>query len=274
MRSQARTSRMLLAAFGTAGLLSLGAPALAQTGEVTFAVVNSNGSVYDLSMFIHQTGSTAWKLGMASFVFTYDTTAVDFASELEQGPWDNDRFPASYDNQTSVRYYSRAGRSVEIEFIGANGSGVFISSLPQLASTLRFSVKDPLKDPRVKWSPAASFITDDQGIDRTGAMTFLDLPSDVKSDGGEIPQVFELKQNYPNPFNPSTMIKYGVPQSGLVVLEVYNIVGERVATLINEHQAAGSYTAQFNAAGLPSGMYFYRLSSVSGTETRKMMLMK
>jgi hypothetical protein len=83
-----------------------------------------------------------------------------------------------------------------------------------------------------------------------------------------------LYQNYPNPFNPSTTISYALPEAGAVLLEVYDIRGVRVATLVNGRQAAGSHQASFNAAGLASGMYFYKLSAGGQIQVKKMVVVK
>jgi WD40 repeat protein len=91
------------------------------------------------------------------------------------------------------------------------------------------------------------------------------------------PLEYSLEQNYPNPFNPATVINYQIPKDGFVKLAVYNTVGQEVLTLINEQQAAGSYSISFNSSfhnGLPSGLYFYSLRSGGFNITRKMVLLK
>jgi hypothetical protein len=89
-----------------------------------------------------------------------------------------------------------------------------------------------------------------------------------------IPDKYELLQNYPNPFNPSTTIKYSIPEEGFVNLTVYNIIGQDVAELVNEHMRAGYYEVTFNANNLSSGFYVYRITSGKFIETRKMVLLK
>jgi hypothetical protein len=96
----------------------------------------------------------------------------------------------------------------------------------------------------------------------------------VSSVSAEIPSEFSLKQNYPNPFNPSTTITYSIPRESFVEIKVFNLEGSEVSVIANEEQPAGKYTAEFSAAALPSGVYFYRIRAGSFTQTRKMILMK
>lgn len=93
-------------------------------------------------------------------------------------------------------------------------------------------------------------------------------------DNGQMPNQFELKQNYPNPFNPATNIEFSIPKSADVKLVVYNQLGQTVATLVNEHLSAGTYSADWNAEGLPSGIYYYRINAGDFSKTMKLMLMK
>jgi hypothetical protein len=89
-----------------------------------------------------------------------------------------------------------------------------------------------------------------------------------------LPEAYNLSQNFPNPFNPSTLIEFTLQKSGRTSLEVYNMLGQKVATLVNEQLGAGNYRYTWNAAGLPSGIYFYRIQSGTFNETKKMMLLK
>jgi len=91
---------------------------------------------------------------------------------------------------------------------------------------------------------------------------------------GGAPEVFALHQNYPNPFNPSTVLSFTLGKGALTSLTVYNLLGQKVATLYNGYAAAGSHEVTFNASALSSGVYFYRLESGNLTSVKKMMLMK
>ena len=89
-----------------------------------------------------------------------------------------------------------------------------------------------------------------------------------------LPRQFALKQNYPNPFNPTTTIRYDLPKAADVTLEVYNLVGKKVATLVSGTKAAGSYHISFDASHLSSGLYFYRLHAGNFTKVQSMTLIK
>ncbi len=92
--------------------------------------------------------------------------------------------------------------------------------------------------------------------------------------GSLIPTEYRLEQNYPNPFNPSTVISYQLPVGGDVTLKVYDILGNEIATLVEEYKPSGRYEVEFNASELPSGVYFYQLKAGNYIETKKMILIK
>ncbi len=85
---------------------------------------------------------------------------------------------------------------------------------------------------------------------------------------------FNLSQNYPNPFNPSTVISYQLPTNTGVILKVFDVLGREVKTLVNERQSAGSHSVMFNAANLPSGVYFYRLEAGTHHDAKELLLLK
>jgi photosystem II stability/assembly factor-like uncharacterized protein len=98
--------------------------------------------------------------------------------------------------------------------------------------------------------------------------------TDVSNNGNITLINFNLSQNFPNPFNPSTTIQYSIGSLQHVTLKVYDILGREVATLVNEEKPAGEYIVKFDAAGLSSGIYIYRIRTDSYSETRKMILMR
>ncbi|MDZ7288399.1 MAG: T9SS type A sorting domain-containing protein [candidate division KSB1 bacterium] len=140
-----------------------------------------------------------------------------------------------------------------------------------------------------------AFATDDDGVWPSGASTVnpkggttaivltgtdVSLVTSIQQ-RENVPLQFTLSQNYPNPFsasgifdNPTTMISFSLPEEAFVKLEVFNVLGARVATLVNERRAAGSHTVSFNAALLPSGFYFYKMSAGGFVMVRKLAFIK
>jgi len=103
------------------------------------------------------------------------------------------------------------------------------------------------------------------------------VPTDVHQDrfGSAIaPYDFVLNQNYPNPFNPKTIITFSLPKENFVRLEVLNLLGECIATLVNERITAGSHSVNFDASNLSSGMYIYRMVSGGYFRSMKLTVMK
>jgi len=98
--------------------------------------------------------------------------------------------------------------------------------------------------------------------------------SAVEIASSKLPTSYALEQNYPNPFNPSTRIGFKVQVSGFTSLRIFDLLGREVATLVNEELMPGSYEATWDAARLPSGVYFYRLQAGEFVETKKLVLMR
>jgi hypothetical protein len=102
----------------------------------------------------------------------------------------------------------------------------------------------------------------------------VDFSTTGVENAASLPTRFTLGQNYPNPFNPSTEIRYQIGKQSLVTLKVYNIMGQEVATLVNEVMSAGEHNVSFDASRLASGVYLYKLQAGSSVDTKKMMLVK
>lgn len=129
------------------------------------------------------------------------------------------------------------------------------------------------REARIFWSP----FNQDHGYEdaRLWMYTWLEddqVVTDVPTE--TLPLSYSLSQNYPNPFNPATQITYSIQKAGMVSLKIYDILGRVVANLVNENKESGSYTVDFNASQLSSGVYFYKLESGSFTSVKKMMLVK
>ncbi|MEX2604031.1 MAG: chitobiase/beta-hexosaminidase C-terminal domain-containing protein [Gracilimonas sp.] len=113
-----------------------------------------------------------------------------------------------------------------------------------------------------------------QGDPQITARSSADIEITTSNEPNELPLVFALDQNYPNPFNPTTVIRYSVANAANVQLQVYDILGRKVATLVNEMQTPGVYAVNFDARSLSSGTYFYRIEAGDFTSIKKMMLIK
>ena len=151
-----------------------------------------------------------------------------------------------------------------------------------LTSNLEFEIA--VVDDRLKWPDSFSITPSDEIYVTTSRIYFPPgthgLFKITKSTTGigfkdtEIPDRFYLSQNYPNPFNPNTMINYLTPKLSFVSLRVYDVLGKRIAELVNEEKPAGEYEVEFDATLLTSGIYFYRLDADNFNSTRKMIFLK
>jgi hypothetical protein len=102
----------------------------------------------------------------------------------------------------------------------------------------------------------------------------LSTVTSVKDQGSLPSKTFELYNNYPNPFNPSTIIEYQTKKSGLITMKIFNALGCEVATLVNEFKHPGKYAIQWNASGMPSGIYFCQLWTGKNEQTKKLVLIR
>ncbi|MBI1937528.1 MAG: T9SS type A sorting domain-containing protein [Ignavibacteriales bacterium] len=111
-------------------------------------------------------------------------------------------------------------------------------------------------------------------FDYTNAATQNESAASKISSAETIGSEVLTSENYPNPFNPTTLIRYTIKNSGKVTLKVYDVLGREVADLLNGYHEAGSYEIPFNGSSLPSGVYFYNLTTNGNSLTKKMLLLK
>jgi len=159
------------------------------------------------------------------------------------------------------------------------GAGAF-SYLSAVSSWTEFDI--PIYYNPGTPDPVQTFISigiyDSTGQPTTNSFALIDDlsftgPSAVEQISG-LPKDFSLRQNYPNPFNPSTNIEYTLPEASFVQIKVYDILGNEVATLVNEEQSAGTYRADFSGSDLASGLYIAKLQAGNYSKTIKMSLLK
>ena len=177
--------------------------------------------------------------------------------------------------------------SAEIYIINVGNNSLTIDSI--IVSDPHFILTDATNEvePYSVWKSIVQFIPDSAKYYSTiikvysdGGIKQLSLSGIGKdyavSVDDEILQslTFSLSQNYPNPFNPLTSIHYAIGKRQFVTLKVYDILGNEIATLVNDEKSAGNYEVNFNASNIPSGVYFYRLQAGSFAQTNKMILLK
>lgn len=171
-------------------------------------------------------------------------------------------------NGNTDLYAQRVHRSGTIMWID-NGVAVSTAPLSQITQTV---CNDGYGGAIIAWSDARHgphLYIYGQGVDSTGT-----LGGTTSVDDEFIANNFILNQNYPNPFNPSTSIQYAVGSMQLVSLKVYDLLGREVATLVDEEKPAGSYEINFDATGLASGVYIYRLHARNYSESKKLILIR
>jgi hypothetical protein len=195
--------------------------------------------------------------------------------------------PTKAPTHALVNFFVSGGAGDSISVIDTVGSQVkggqfntlMIAKLDSLATAGKFDPTKPARVGVVLWYPAPYDTSSYAGnvefdnLVLTGFARNSELADGMKS--SNVVTVYKLYNNYPNPFNPSTMIQYDLPRSSRVLVQVYDVLGRLVATLVdNESQGAGTHQIQFNASKLASGVYFYRLTAGSFVSTQRMMLLK
>jgi len=153
-------------------------------------------------------------------------------------------------------------------FAGARSDGVYRSNVQGLDWTL---AGDPAADVQAITFDlhGRMFLGTSDGVFRSRELT-----TDIDENGVTLPLTCALEQNYPNPFNPTTTIQFSLPVQSHVVLKVYNVIGEEVATLVDETQEAGFKSVVVDAGKLASGVYYYRIQAGNFGETKRLLLLK
>jgi hypothetical protein len=207
-----------------------------------------------------------WSLNLNSFIWTNITPAVKPA-----GRWFS---PIICTNSKSI-----------VIFGGENSQGILGDLWKYSIDSMKWeSVIQGAVTPPARWGhisvyvPASDKMIIFGGADplyRNDAWMFTNIGSvGINTVSSEIPDNFRLNQNYPNPFNPSTNITYQLKTGSFVNLKVFDILGKEILTLVNQKQNAGSYSVEFSAGSIPSGVYFYRLQAEGFSDVKRMILMK
>lgn len=267
--------------------------------------IDYNHSLLELDIITEQEGTDYFKLNLKSDINEFNNNAfISFNSEAKNGFDTFDAFELRpyADEYISLSSYNDQDELFDINVLEFNTDDIYevplnLQSNYSLSGELTLTDRQGLRNFDIyltkdeKSTPLA--IDDPQPVN----ITYQELNSDNlimrKTEASEngysitlvrkgvdfdldpsTPATFELFNNYPNPFNPATNIKFGIPSSSFVTIEIFNILGQKVHTLTNKSYEAGFYTIPFQADNLSSGIYIYTLSAGNFTTTKKMALIK
>jgi hypothetical protein len=249
-----------------------------------FTVLNATGSDFIVLLQIN-TNTGINDLGGATIVFGFDTTAINFTSDpIKDVDYIFHNFSGvNYSPATVTRpINNRIWVNIDLPFTNVN-NGTPIAVSPEWTDvvTIHFDLIDSNVTASLSWLTTSPFwgIYDADNSTLWEGGIFENFPTSVEPIS-EVPLNYQLAQNYPNPFNPSTKIRYTIPTvSGVegslpVTLKVYDILGNEVATLVDEEKTAGVHEIEFSAANLASGIYIYRLHASEFNDTKKMVLLR
>jgi|WetSurMetagenome_2_1015567.scaffolds.fasta_scaffold16044_1 photosystem II stability/assembly factor-like uncharacterized protein len=255
---------------------------LLSTDVISFAISGTNlfAGTFEGGIFRSTNNGTNWTEINNGLINLDIPSLVTLGTNLFAGTWGEGAFLSTNNgdswievNNGLTNFDVQSFEVLEMNlFAGTGGGGVFLSINN---GTNWIAVNEGLTNQNIISlivSDIFLFVgTYDGGVWRR---PLSELITSVDNSSIEMPIGFALDQNFPNPFNPSTIISYQLPVSGDVTLKVYDVLGNEVATLVNEEKPAGSYEVKFDATGLSSGIYFYKLQVGSLVETKKMLLLK
>ena len=173
------------------------------------------------------------------------------------------------------------GANKGVYFSDNNGTTWKYVGLDKVGINFLSAVEAPSSGSMGKTAASTSVVYAITFIDGIHGFTTSTIPTSVGDEKTQMATSYQLHQNYPNPFNPSTHLQFSIPvrpaggsNLQFVKLKVFDVLGREVATLVNEQKGPGTYTVNWNAAGLSSGIYFYRLEAGVFVDVKKMILMK
>lgn len=251
-----------------------------------FVIVSSDPAKTSVLLQINTDAGNA-ELGGATIVFDFNTSAISIDENpvLDVDYTFHNFSGGNYSTATITRpMINTIWVNIDLPFTNSN-NGTPVAENPEWTDvvTIHFNTVDLNESQDLTWLTSSPFWgifdADNSTIWENGL--FEDFPTSVEP-GSELPINYELAQNYPNPFNPSTRIRYTIPsviaggtnQSKLVTLKVFDILGNEVATLVDEEKEPGIYEVEFSADNLASGIYIYRLQSSGFSDTKKMILLR
>lgn len=243
-----------------------------------YAINNENNKLYEVSQFDAMAREIADLSSLesksAGFTFAADGNVylLKNVDESRSELWKFDKFPSS-----QLSLVTEVSALDKLESLTAHPNGKLYAADRKNFYEINLAEKTVgiLENHIVEAGGLDFDFNTERHEEPVNTLGFIPLNglTDVKPFSG-IPDTYSLAQNYPNPFNPNTNIRYSLPEAGFVRLNIYNSLGEIVKTLVNENLDAGTYETVFDASGLPSGIYIYKLEAGNFTSSYKMILMK
>jgi hypothetical protein len=221
-----------------------------------------------------------WRVGPTNIRMNVESVPTGSFNLIPANPFNNANVNISgnnnYENMSSTSILSSNGLSVNI-LLAYNKPAYYFTTGSYTLGSLKFA------QTQTNACLNLSFISTSSIFDSLTQLTsnqwgFTNpapcINVSVNSIGTEVPKSFNLYQNYPNPFNPVTNIKFSLPKQSYVTIKVYDNLGKEVANLINDTKPAGLYLIDFDASYLPSGIYYYKMTTNEFTDVKKMILIK
>lgn len=261
--------------------------AQAATIEQKLLIVQQDSTIgghFNIAVQVKGTGLALGNtLGSATIDVMFDRTKLTYVSSTAWAFGSAEGYNRSANNDTTFIRVAITGGGVNENNDGTPAGfdvGAAYTTWVQLNFTI--AATGPYGLAVAPGSNAISLYGNHGNNPNDGALVSQELSSPINinptalavEEGVRLPEIFVLEQNYPNPFNPSTSIDFALPHQDHVTLEVYNVLGQKVATLVNETRPAGYYRERFDGAGLASGIYFYRMSTTGATFLKKMLMIK
>ncbi len=242
-------------------------------------IINNDGNNFKVMLQIN-TDNDAQKFGGATIVIDYDSTLLSFPHNPESGSdFIFSNFNMGFYDTAKVTKVANGRIWINID-LTTDGQGTIVQKGPDTWTDLvllNFVSNQIIPGNVISWGINDKFwhIYDSDNSttwDKGNFDNVTNTEGNKSQTGGEFS--YSLSQNYPNPFNPTTTIQYYMPERSLIRLVVYNTIGQEVAVLADGEKEAGTYSVNFNASSLPSGIYFYRIQAGKFIETKKMILLK
>jgi hypothetical protein len=190
--------------------------------------------------------------------------------DLKPGPW----IDMWKSNNESLEFIRIQNGEAVIATAGQKQNSSIMINKNETLFTIRLRATESWQEKATVAVKNFSAVTSSGEVEAADGQAELTTDETKQDPHGEIPETTQLLGNYPNPFNPSTNISYNLNKNAFVSLKIYNMLGQEVATLVNQPKKAGTHQVSFNAEELASGMYMYRLVADNVVETRKMTLVK